>query len=251
MTDTNNINDKLNGFLLINKPESLSSYDCIRVIKKIIKNKLKIGHTGTLDNFATGLLIIAIGKATKQIDLFLNTDKEYIATGKLHELTDTLDNTGNIILNNNNNNNNITLDTLTDTIKNFTGKYLQTPPIYSALKYNGEPLYKLAREKKLTEQELNTIIKDKTRECEIYNIKLIDYNYPFFTIKAHVSKGTYIRSLVDDIAQKLNTHATCYKLTRTKIGNINIKDAINLDNLKNIQDIESKLINSNILLTKI
>lgn len=231
----------LSGFLLINKPESYSSYDCIRTIKKIIKNKIKIGHTGTLDNFANGLLIIAIGKATKQINLFLNSNKEYIATGKLHELTDTLDNTGNIILNNNNNNN-ISLDTLTDIIKNFTGKYLQTPPIYSALKYNGEPLYRLAREKKLTEQELNKITQNKTRECEIFNIKLLEYKFPFFTIQAHVSKGTYIRSLVNDIAQKLNTNATCYKLTRTKIGNIDLNNAIHLNTLKSVQDVKENLI---------
>ncbi len=238
MLNENNIN----GFLLINKPINYSSYDCIRIIKRIINKKIKIGHTGTLDNFAQGLLIIAIGReSTKKISLFLNADKEYIATGKLGELTDTLDHTGKIIKSEDFNQ--IPDIKLTDIINNFKGEYKQTPPIYSALKFQGETLYKLAREKKFSEQELENLANDKKRIVNIYNIELLEYKHPNFTIKVHVSKGTYIRSLINDIAEKLGTHATCYELLRTKIGDLDINSAIKLENLKSIEDINNNLIN--------
>ncbi len=251
------------GFLLINKPQDYSSYDCIRVIKKIIKNKqIKIGHTGTLDNFAQGLLIIAIGKATKKISLFMNLDKTYIATGKLEELTDTLDLTGNVVSKSEKTFNVREIATsqdklskeifnVNDVVNSFAGKYCQTPPIYSALKYKGESLYKLTREKKISEEQLKHIIETKKRTINIYKIDLLEYNHPFFKIKTHVSKGTYIRSLVNDIAEKLNTHATCYDLIRTKIGTIDVKNTINLLDLKTIDDINNNLIPIEILENKL
>ena len=239
MTQQNNIN----GFLLINKPIDYSSYDCIRVIKRIIKNKVKIGHTGTLDNFAQGLLIIAIGReSTKRISLFLNKDKEYIATGKFGILTDTLDHTGKVTKEEEITQ--IPEIKLINIINSFKGEYTQTPPIYSALKFQGENLYKLAREKKLNEQDLKNLVKDKKRIVQIYNIELLKYEHPYFTIKVHVSKGTYIRSLINDIAEKLETHATCCELLRTKIGDISIDSAINIENLKSIEDIKNNLKNN-------
>lgn len=228
------------GFLLINKPKDLSSYDCIRHLKHIIKKRIKIGHSGTLDTFATGLLIIAIGRdATKKIPLFLNKDKEYIASGRLGELTDTLDLTGKII---EKKDVKIVKKDLEKIIKSFQGNYNQTPPIYSALKYKGKALYYLARNNKLSDAQLEQIIKDKTREITIHDINLVDFNYPVFTIQTTVSKGTYIRSLVNDVANKLGSIATCYELTRTKIGSILLEKAANLNDIKTLDDIINNLI---------
>lgn len=232
--------DQLNGFLLINKPKDISSYDCIRYIKKIVKEKFKIGHTGTLDNFATGLLILALGKGTKHSNFLMNLNKQYIATGKLGELTDTLDNTGKTI-----DIKDATLiaeKDLSNVINNFGDSYFQTPPLYSALKHKGQPLYKLTREKKLDPKVLEEITKQKSREIQIYNLELTDINIPFFTVQTTVSKGTYIRSLINDVAQKLNLPATTYELTRTKIGPISLQNAINLQDIKTIEDIIEKLI---------
>ncbi|MBD3272863.1 tRNA pseudouridine(55) synthase TruB [Candidatus Dependentiae bacterium] len=228
------------GFLLINKPKNISSYDCIRHLKRIIKRKIKIGHAGTLDNFATGLLIIGIGrKATKNMDIFLNSDKEYFVTGKFGVLTDTLDITGEILKEKSKI---ILINELKETIKNFPNKYIQVPPIYSALKFKGKSLYKLAREKKISEKDLEKIIQTKKREVYIYKLNLINYNFPFFSLKTKVSKGTYIRSLVNDIAKELNTFATCSELKRTKIGNLSLSNSIKLNSIKTLKDIENKLI---------
>ena len=230
------------GFLLINKPENYSSFDCIKHIRKILKTtkkEIKIGHAGTLDNFATGLLIIAIGRdSTKDINNLLSQSKEYIATGKIGELTDTLDATGKIVRKNKKSPSKADIENI---IKSFMNNYTQIPPIYSALKFKGKNLYKLAREKKLSEQELEIIIKNKKRTVHIYEISLINYTSPYFTIKTKVSKGTYIRSLINDIAEKLGSCATCYKLTRTKIGNIRLDQSINLKDLKTIKDINNNL----------
>ena len=156
------------------------------------------------------------------------------------ELTDTLDNTGEII--ETNDTTLISEKNLNDAIKNFGSSYLQTPPLYSALKHKGQPLYKLTREKKLDPEVLEEITKQKSREIKIYNLELTNINLPFFTIQTTVSKGTYIRSLVNDIAQKLNLPATTYELTRTKIGPISLQDSINLNDIKTIEDIFQKLI---------
>ena len=234
------LKEKLNGFLLINKPKDISSYDCIRHIKRIVKEKFKIGHTGTLDNFATGLLILALGKGTKHSNLLMNLNKEYVATGQLGKLTETLDNTGKTVeitdatL--------ITEKDLTNVITQFEKSYFQVPPLYSALKHKGQPLYKLTREKKPDPKVLEEITKQKSREINIYNLELTNLNLPFFTIQTTVSKGTYIRSLVNDIAQKLNLPATTHELTRTKIGPISLRDSINLNDIKTIEDIIEKLI---------
>jgi tRNA pseudouridine55 synthase len=228
------------GYLLINKPKEYTSYDCIRHLKKIIRMKEKIGHAGTLDPFATGLLIIAIGKnATKNINLLSDSNKEYIATGKLGILTDTLDLTGATI---EEKQKEISKENLIESINSFEGQYNQTPPIYSALKHRGEALYNLARNKNISEEELLKIIKDKTRIVFIPNIELIEYSPPTFKIKTTVSKGTYIRSLINDIAKKLDTVAICTELIRTKIGNFALEESVNLENLKTIEDINKNII---------
>lgn len=249
-------NNDINGFLLINKPINFSSYDCIRVIKRILKKQFKtnrlmpkIGHTGTLDNFANGLLIIAIGrKATKEINSFMNLDKEYIFKAKLGELTDTLDNTGKIT---ETKETTIAKDELEKAINSTQGKQIQTPPVYSALKHKGDNLYKLAREKMISEEELLAIIETKKRTVIIHNLELLKFELPFFIVKTTVSKGTYIRSLANNITNKLNNVATCYELQRTKIGSIRLDEAIKLDDLNLMEDITNNLIEINKLKNKL
>ncbi|MCK4651311.1 tRNA pseudouridine(55) synthase TruB [Candidatus Babeliales bacterium] len=239
MNETNTEN--FHGFLLINKPENYSSFDCIRYLKRILNQKIKIGHTGTLDNFATGLLIICLGRnATKISNDLLNLDKEYIVTAKFGELTDTLDKTGKII--EQKNTNFLSKKDFEKAIKKLGKNYTQTPPIYSALKYKGISLYKLAREKKWDTQTLEKITKYKKRKISIYNIELLNFNNPFFTIKTTVSKGTYIRSLSNDLSQLLSVPATTYQLQRTKIGPIKLKNSINLEKIKNLENIKENII---------
>jgi len=274
--------NNLSGFLIINKPKNATSFDCIRYIKRILKQKIKIGHTGTLDDFATGLLIICISRqTTRRINEFMNLDKEYVVKAKLGELTDSLDYTGKIIASNpfvsfdrlrtngisnpftinpiekskrinkksnkpfvvslSNHTNSISKEDLQKVINEFPKSYIQVPPIYSALKHKGKPLYHFARTKKLEEKELEEIAKQKSREVTIYELELLDFEYPFFTVRTRVSKGTYIRSLANDIAQKLNIPATTYELERTKIGQISLADAVNLNDLKSVDDIKDNL----------
>ena len=240
--------NNLSGILFINKPKGITSFDCIRHIKKIFKQKIKIGHAGTLDDFATGLLIVCIGReTTKRINEFMNLDKEYVVKAKLGELTDTLDYTGKssqqVTLQNTpgEQESHISKEDLQKVIKEFPKSYTQVPPIYSALKHKGKPLYHRARNKKIEEEKLEEIVKQKSREVNIYDLELLDFDYPFFSVKTRVSKGTYIRSLANDIAQKLNIPATTYELERTKIGPISLVDAVKLDDLKSFDDIKDNL----------
>ena len=252
----------IEGFLFINKPTGITSFDCIRHIKRIItqpspkatagcpltnqKNnkkvveRTKIGHAGTLDPFATGLLIIGVGRnATKYLSMVMKTDKQYIATGKLGVLTDSLDKTGTII--ESTEIPKITKEQLIECIAALGTSYTQTPPAYSALKYKGTPLYKLARKGEKAEK-LSKIIESKKRTVPLYCLELIDFDTPYFTIKADVSHGTYIRSLVNDIAQQCDTYATTWELSRTKIGPITLEQSVNLDEIKTIDDVKMHLI---------
>lgn len=232
----------ITGLLKINKPTGITSYDCIRHIKRILKIKTKIGHAGTLDPFASGLMLICIGReTTKTIDQLMTKDKEYLVKAKLGELTDTLDLTGKILATQSVKTS-LTKKDIENAVESLGKSYIQTPPIYSALKHQGTPLHELAREQKISVQELEQIIQKKSRTVEIYNLEILSVDLPFFVFKAHVSKGTYIRSLANDIAQKLGLNATTYELTRTKIGNYSLEDAINLDDLKTIQDIEKVIV---------
>ncbi len=233
--------EKIAGFLLINKPKDITSFTVVKRIQKLVGGrKIKVGHTGTLDPFATGLLIIAIDRrATKHIDQFLKLDKIYIAQGKLGELTDTLDYTGAVIQTSDASN--VTNEGIQEAIKKMGSSYIQTPPIYAALKHKGQPLYKLARQKKLSVDELETIVQYKKREISLYELELLAFEPPFFTIKAHVSHGTYIRCLVNDIAQLVGSIATTYQLERTAIGPFTIEQAVDLEALATIEDVEKHL----------
>ena len=206
----------MDGIVLVNKPKNYTSRDIVNILVKKLKNK-KIGHTGTLDPLAEGVLVLCIGKATKLVKLLTSDNKEYIAGITLGLLTDTLDIEGNIIKEEKVNK---TKKEILTAINSLKGKYIQEVPIYSAVKVNGKKLYEYARE--------NIDVSLPKREVEIYDIELLDdiiyeNNKVNFKIKCKVSKGTYIRALALDIAKKLNTVGIMSSLTRIKQGNIDIK----------------------------
>lgn len=210
--------DKL---LVVNKEKNLTSRDIVNNLTKIFNTK-KIGHTGTLDPIATGVLVCLFGKYTKLVDLLTSLDKEYIAEIKLGIKTDTGDITGSII---ENKSFNITKDNIIKVFEKFPQKYEQTVPKYSAVKINGKKLYEYARN--------NIEIELPKREVSIFSLELIDYEKDIIKFKTHVSKGTYIRSLIEDICEKLGTIGTMNNLIRTKQGGFDIKDSFTLEDIKN------------------
>jgi len=203
------------GYLLINKPPDWTSFDVVKKVRNTLKVK-KVGHTGTLDPFATGLLIILVGSATKQAQTLTDMDKVYIAKGIFGTATDTGDITGKVI--NTDTSANISREDIfakSDVILSINS---QTPPNYSAIKINGRPAYELARK--------NIDVQLPPRDIKIYSFELLDFNYPYFTYKVHVSKGTYIRTLTEQIAALFGTVATTVELQRVKVGDFDLKDAI-------------------------
>lgn len=215
----------MDGILLINKPYGVTSRDVVNSVSKILKTK-KVGHTGTLDPIATGVLVLCVGKYTKLADILTSEKKEYIAEAIFGLDSDTLDITGNILKDEK-----FYLDKneIISKINKFKCVYEQEVPIYSAVKVNGKKLYEYARENK------KVILPSK--RVEIYNIEVlnIDYidNHVIVKFKALVSKGTYIRSLIRDIAISMNTCGIMKSLIRTKQGIFNIEDCINIFDLKN------------------
>lgn len=218
------------GFLLINKPKDWTSHDVVAYLRKIIGVK-KIGHAGTLDPFATGLLIVGVGReATKRLDKFKVLPKTYIATLKLGGTSDTYDSTGKITMTQwpNGTIKKPSLEKINKILKKFIGKQLQTPPMYSAKKVGGKKLYELARKGVEVERQPANI--------EIYNIKLLEYNWPYLKIEINCSTGTYIRSLAHDIGQALGCGAYCDELERVKIGEYLVEDAMMPEGL-NVKDL--------------
>jgi len=213
----------MNGILLINKPIDFTSRDVVNKLTKILKTK-KIGHTGTLDPIATGVLVVCVGNTTKLCELLTSEYKEYVATIKLGIKTDTLDTTGNII---EEKEYNVTEEQIKEVLNSFLGTSIQTTPIYSAVKVNGKKLYEYAREGK--EVEL------PKREINITNIELLSYKDDEIKFKTTVSKGTYIRALIDDICNKLNTVGTMSSLIRTKQGKFTLEETFTLEDVENGQ----------------
>lgn len=231
----------LEGFLIVKKPCDVTSYSIISRLKAIINRKVRIGHAGILDKFASGLLIIGIGRAaTRQLQYCMVLDKRYRAMGKLGQLTDSLDYQGTLIVDGNPPL--ITEEQLKSTLQSFGSSYEQIPPIYSSLKHEGYSLSDLIRKGLKTTQELERVVMHKKRTVDLHYLALINFSHPYFTIEAHVSHGTYIRSLMNDIAQKMGTHATTYELIRTSIGSLSVDDAISLDSIAVYRDIEKHLI---------
>lgn len=210
----------MDGFLVINKTKDWTSADVVNKIKRVLKIK-KAGHLGTLDPDATGVLPIALGKATKVIRYINEGDKEYQAVMKLGEKTDTLDAAGKVIekkgipeLNK---------DKIEKVLQDFTGKISQTPPAYSAVKVDGVRAYELARKGK--------DVQIKPRDVFIKEISLTKIDIPFIAFNVVCSKGTYIRSLCSDIGERLGTVAHMFSLIRTASGQFEIDDAVNIDDL--------------------
>lgn len=211
-----------NKILLVNKEENMTSRDVVNKLIPIFKTK-KIGHTGTLDPMAKGVLVVVINEATKLCDLLTSTKKEYIAQIKLGIKTDTKDITGNI--EQEQKVRKYSVDEIKSALNSFLGISYQEVPKYSAVKINGKKLYEYARN--------NIEIELPKRQIHIYAIELIEYNDNIITFKVEVSKGTYIRSLVEDIAAKLNTIGTMSSLIRTKQGDFTIENSYTLDEIKN------------------
>ncbi len=214
---------ELFGLLPVYKPRGPTSTEVMNTIKKHFSLN-RIGHTGTLDPFAEGLLVFLIGKATRLSEYYQKLPKEYITTGLLGTITDTYDITGKP-LTPPKENIEISKERLLEVLETFKGKILQTPPPFSAKKIKGKRAYKLARQGKK--------VSLKPVEVSIYEIELLEFNPPYFTLRTVVSGGTYIRSLIHDIGQKLGVGATTYSLKRTKIGSLSLEEAFPLEELLN------------------
>ncbi len=208
------------GIIVINKPKDLTSRDVVNIISKNLNTK-KVGHNGTLDPLATGVLVICFGKYTKLNDLLTSHEKEYIAEVTLGLETDTLDITGKIL---NKNTPHITKEEIIKALKNFEKTYNQEVPKYSAVKVSGKKLYEYAREGK-------EVILPK-KEVTIYQNELLSFTENKFTFKTKVSKGTYIRSLIRDILASLNETGTMSNLKRTQQGIFKLEDSYTLDDIK-------------------
>ena len=207
----------IDGILLVDKVEGVSSYDIIRRLKKFFPKRQKIGHAGTLDPFATGLLVILLGKGTKLMPKFLTLQKEYIVKAEFGYETDTQDREGKIIEERK-------IERISKRIikkkiqDNFIGNIDQVPPMFSAKKVNGRKAYSLAREGKKVDLP--------SKQVSIEEFKIIKYRWPFVEFRIRCSSGTYIRTLVKDLARDLDSLATAIELRRTKIGGFDVKKAV-------------------------
>ncbi len=215
-------NKMINGWVLIDKPTGITSTDVVRRLKKALKTR-KIGHAGTLDPLATGMLPIAIGEATKTIPYILNSEKDYVVTAKWGSSTTTDDREGDPLKSSD------TLPTkkeIQNSLPNFTGKIAQTPPIYSAIHVNGQRAYKLAREGK--EVKLNA------RMITINDLKILSYDNDRTSLYVHCSKGTYIRSLIRDIGEEIGCLGHVYELRRLNVGPFEEKMMFSLSQVEEI-----------------
>ena len=216
----------MNGIIVINKEKEYTSFDVVAVARKVLKEK-KIGHTGTLDPNATGVLVLLLGNATKAQDIIPNHDKEYIAEFKFGLKTDTLDIWGNVL---EEKESKVKTNEILATLDDFRGKIMQTPPMYSSIVVNGRRLYDYARKGEEVERV--------AREREIYKLELLDFDEEKQegTFIVNCSKGTYIRSLIDDIANKLNTIGVMTNLNRIMACTYTIDNSISLSQLKDLTE---------------
>ena len=210
----------MNGVLLINKEKGITSSDVVVKLKHILNTK-KVGHTGTLDPLAEGLMLVTVGKATKISNLLVEKYKEYIATFELGYQTDTYDTEGKVI---NKSDKVVEKDEIIKVINSYKKTYLQEVPIYSSVKVNGKKLYEYARN--------NIEVELPKREVEIKDIEILSIEENKVVIKTFVSKGTYIRSLINDIGMSLETYATMTDLIRTKVDKYNLEDAYTLEDVE-------------------
>jgi tRNA pseudouridine55 synthase len=211
----------INGFIIIDKPAGLTSHDIVNRVRRIFGTR-KVGHTGTLDPFATGVLPVAVNEGTKAIPFLDEGLKCYEAVMRLGVVTDTLDLTGKVLREADISA--IDKELFEAVLNRFTGRISQTPPMFSAIKMNGQPLYKLARQGQEVERQ--------PREIEIRSLELISFEPPLAGIRVVCSRGTYIRSLADDIGSELACGAVLQELRRTASGSFEISSAVTLENLE-------------------
>lgn len=212
------------GIILIDKPAEMTSFGVVARIRRVLTQqagkKVKVGHTGTLDPFATGLMIIVTGKECKNADHYTKLDKVYEATFELGKISTTGDPEGDIT---DVSDMRPSTEDVTAILKRFTGEIRQRPPIFSAIKIGGQRAYKLARDGQEVEIPLRTVT--------VYSLELLAYEYPMLSVRAHVSSGTYIRSLAVDIGEALRTGAYCTQLRRTAINKWHVDEAKKLTDL--------------------
>jgi tRNA pseudouridine55 synthase len=216
-----NMNEGFNRTILVDKPSGISSFGVVARVRAQLRDeagrKVKVGHTGTLDPFATGLLILLSGQNTRKSDEFLKLDKEYEATIFLGVKSSTGDPEGELTKVSDAQ---PTREEVITVLKSFEGKLKQRPPIYSAVKVNGQRAYKLARKGEMPEIP--------EREVMIYELEFLDYQYPLLKIRTKVSSGTYIRTLAEQIGEALGVGGYCLELRRTKIGQYDVEDAMTI-----------------------
>ena len=211
----------INGIVNIYKEKGYTSHDVVAVLRKVVGQK-KIGHTGTLDPDATGVLPVCLGRATKVCELLTDHDKTYEALLLLGKTTDTQDISGEVL--EERDPGNLTEEEVRSCIESFIGEYDQIPPMYSALKVNGKKLYELAREGKTVER--------KSRKVQIHGIRILEMNLPHVRMEVECSKGTYIRTLCHDIGEKLQVGGCMEELERTKVGRFLKEDAVTRDEVR-------------------
>lgn len=218
----------LDGIIVTNKPKGCTSHDVVNKVKKILGEK--VGHTGTLDPNATGVLPLLVGKGTKLSYYLVEHDKEYVVTLQLGKKTDTADCEGNVIEEKDVKEDSLIKENVEKVLNSFLGKQEQVPPMYSAIKVNGKKLYEYARK--------NETVEIKPRKIEIYEIELLSIckEEKQIAFKVKCSKGTYIRSLCEDISQKLNTVGYMKELQRTIVGNFYIENSITIEELEQNKD---------------
>jgi len=216
------VQNDCSGLLLVNKPSGITSFKLVNLIKKKLQVK-KAGHCGTLDPLASGLMLVLTGKATKSQDKFMKQDKVYFASVKLGTKTDSGDMAGKIIQQSDYAH--VNIDNIKDVCKDFIGETEQIPPMFSALKVGGKKLYELARK--------GIEIERKKRKITIYFIDIIDYSDGIIKMRVKCSSGTYIRTLAEDIGEKLSTHAVLENLVREEIGIYSLKNAVSLEEINN------------------
>ena len=209
----------MDGIILIDKEKNVTSRDVVNKLNKILNTK-RIGHTGTLDPIATGLMVVCVNKGCKLVELLTNHDKTYIATVLMGKRTDTYDVTGKVL---EKREYHVTKEDIEKTLQSFIGKYNQEVPIYSSIKVNGKKLYEYARN--------NIEVTLPIHEVEIYSMELLDFNDKTFSFKVSVSKGTYIRSLINDIGIKMNIPMTMQELRRIKVGDFDISSSKHVDDI--------------------
>lgn len=208
------------GIILLDKPEGVTSRDMVNKLNHIFDMK-KIGHTGTLDPMATGILVMCLGKYTKMVDMLASLEKEYIAGIKLGIKTDTLDTTGNIL---EERKCSTSMEDIEKVFKSLLGPFIQEVPIYSAKKVHGKKLYEYARRGEKVELPKNEVV--------IFSLELLSYEEDIITFRARVSKGTYIRALIDVICRKLNVIGSMCALRRTSQGKFSVNDAQSLEQIE-------------------